>query len=118
MGNDGGARFAEILVAAGVIGVVVGVEHEAGGLSSDRAEGGADLFGEGSELVVDQEGAIRAGQHADVAALPGDHGDGPAHRHRCDRLFRLGCVCGVGCGVGRGAGGSRPGSGKGQQGWR
>ncbi len=71
--DDQRARLAEVLVAARVVAVPVGVEHEADRPVADLRDRGHDLLGQRRVLVVDQEDAVRAGRDADVAT--------PAHQH-------------------------------------
>ena len=67
--DDDGAHLAEVLVAAGVIAVHVGVDDELDRLRRQALDRGGDLVAERRELRVDHEYAIRAEQHADRPAL-------------------------------------------------
>ena len=71
IGNDDRASSAEDGVAAGVVAVVVGVEHKTNWLIADAANRSNDFFRQWCELVVDDEYAVSADRYADVAALPG-----------------------------------------------
>src|SRR5579864_7180898 len=68
-GENHDAHFPEVLIAAGVVRVDMGVDHETDGAVGDLVDGRYDLVGEWSELRVHHESAIRAGEHADHAAL-------------------------------------------------
>ncbi len=90
VGDDQGALAAQVLVAAGVIAVPVGVEHEADRPGLDRRHRRLDLLGQRRELIVDQEHSVLAGRDPDVAPLPDQHVDARRHRHRLDDdLLRL-----------------------------
>ena len=67
--EDGDAHVREILVAAGVIAVHVGVHQEANRLVGNLMDGRGDLLRQRRELRVHHEDSIRPDQHADSAAL-------------------------------------------------
>ncbi len=74
MRDDDGV-CAELRVAAGVIGVPVRVEDEAEPAGVDFSKRGANLFGERSELVVNNHHAVRPRDNADVPARAFEHVD-------------------------------------------
>ena len=82
--DDHRSGLAVVLVAAGVIPVPVGVDHEAHRALRQLRHGRVDLVGERRELVVDDERAIVAHREADVAARPGEHRDAGRERRRHD----------------------------------
>jgi hypothetical protein len=73
--HDPRAGLAEILVAAGVIAVPVGVDHEPHRLIGDLTERGEDPVGERRVLIVHQNHAVLAHRDADVPARALEHVD-------------------------------------------
>ncbi len=67
--ENGGAHLCEILVAAGVVAVHVGVHHEADRFVGNLVDGRGDLLRERRELRVHHEDSFRPDEHADGAAL-------------------------------------------------
>ena len=70
MCDDGRPFLAQVLVAAGVVAMPMGVDDEADRLVAQLPDGGENLLAERRELIVDQIHAIRPGRHPDVAAGP------------------------------------------------
>ena len=79
---------AEGRVAAGVVAVPVGVEHELELAGARALQRGADLVGERRELVVDDEDAVVARRDADVAARALQHVDVAGDLGRLDLHLR------------------------------
>jgi hypothetical protein len=50
----------ELGIAAGVVAMPVGVQHEVHGLFGDRPDGRQDLFAQWRELIVDQQHPVGA----------------------------------------------------------
>ncbi len=73
MGGDGGAFEPEGLVSAGVVAVVVGVDHVADRLVRHRGDRRLDLVVQRGELAVDQDHPVVAGGDGHVAALALEH---------------------------------------------
>jgi hypothetical protein len=67
--QDGRTQLREILVAAGMIRVNVGVYQEANRTIRNLADRGGNLLAQGRELGVHHEYPVRTGQHADGTAL-------------------------------------------------
>ena len=84
VGHDQRAGLAEVLVAAGVVAVPVGVHHEPDRLRGHGPNGGQDLLGQRGELIVDDEGAVIPHRKADVAALSEQHVEAGSERHGPD----------------------------------
>ncbi len=74
--NDHSTRLAEILVAAGMIEVPVGVQQELDRFGRELGDRRLDLGRERRELVVDHEHRVLADRHAEVPARAGHHVDG------------------------------------------
>ena len=82
--HDEDAHAAEVLVAAHVVPVHVGVDDEADVAVGDPANRLQDAVGERGELIVHHEDAVVAHREADVAAAAGDVVHRPAHVMRRD----------------------------------
>jgi hypothetical protein len=77
VGEDQAAAPSQVLVTAGVVSVIVGVDEEFRVLATDLFDRRENLVGQGRKLIVDEKGAVRADQQADVTALAGKHIDLP-----------------------------------------
>src|SRR6185436_245730 len=87
LGDDRGL-LAEHRVAAYVVAVPMGVEHELQVARADLAEREADLVGQRCELVVDDEDPVGSHGGADVAAGPLQHVDVAGDLGRLDLHLR------------------------------
>src|SRR5690606_35240648 len=74
----------QVRVAAGVIAVMMRVDDVADRLVGELPDRGEDLVGERSELRVDDQHAVVADLHGNVAAGPDEHVDIVAHLKRPD----------------------------------
>ncbi len=92
--EDQAAAAAQILVAAGVVSVIVGVNEEFGLLTTDRFDCSEDLVSQGRILIVDEKGAVRANQQADITTLAGKHIYLPSDRQSADGHFFRCCAAG------------------------
>ena len=72
VGDDDRAGSAEVLVAAGVVEVPVGVEQGADRLRADRRHRLADRGDAGRDAGVDEGDVVRPRNDGDVAARPGE----------------------------------------------
>ena len=77
VGDDGGG-LAEVRIAAHMVAVVVGVEHEFGAVAAEFVNGILDAACQGQKLVIDDQYAVVADGGRDVAASPGQHVYGAA----------------------------------------
>ena len=75
MGHNEDTGLAEILVAAGMIAMPVGVDHIFHRFGTKILHGGVDLAGQRGKLVVDQHSAIGTIRNADIAAGAEQYGD-------------------------------------------
>ena len=73
MGKDQRAALAQVLVSAGMVPVVMGVDDEFGECSADGFDCLDDFVRQRSELVVDQECSVLSREHSQVAAFSRDH---------------------------------------------
>jgi len=69
VGDEGRARLRQLLVAARVVTVPVGVQHEPHGPVGEAAYGGLDFRGERRELIVDHHDPVFADRDPDVAPV-------------------------------------------------
>jgi hypothetical protein len=86
--HDEGSRLPQVLVAAGVVAVPVGVEHEADRPVGERGGSGPDLVRQGRVLVVDEERPVRTESQRQVPAPAGDQRQAGGERRRLDRDLR------------------------------
>ena len=68
MGYDEGSRLAEILVAAGMIEMPVGIEYHLHRLVADGLDCGRNLGRQGRHVVVHDENAVGPAGHRDISA--------------------------------------------------
>jgi hypothetical protein len=95
MGDDRGLA-AEMGVSSGVIPVPMGVQNELQVSLIQVVQGGLDLFGQGRELIVDDQQTVRTDGDPDVAAGPFEHMDLAAHMGGFD-FDIIEVTLGVGC---------------------
>jgi len=74
MGDDGGI-FAEFGIAAGVITMEMGVDYKLKRLVIDAFQGFPDLRYKRCELIIDDDDAVFACAHTDIATGPLEHID-------------------------------------------
>src|SRR5256885_16568159 len=77
------AALREILVTAGVVAVPVRIEQEPD-RGAERGHGRLDLVRQRGELIVNDDHAVAADRHADVAAGPHQHVHALGRLHRAE----------------------------------
>ena len=82
--DDRAACEAQVRVAADVIAMMVCVDDVANGFGRERRDRSDDLPGQGCKLRVDDEDAVLADLHRDVAAGADQQVDVVAHVQRVD----------------------------------
>src|SRR6185437_2884676 len=85
--RDDGRLLAEMRIAAGVVAMPVGVDHEFDRLVCDALECRLDFVGERQELIVNHDDAVVAHAGANVAAQTLQHVDGSGNFLNFDLHF-------------------------------
>ena len=84
VGEDLRPGLAEILVAAGMVEVPMGVEQHVHGPAGKFFDCGHDLRGQRSKLIVDHEYAVITGEQADISSGAQQHIETLGHRDRAN----------------------------------